>query len=75
MFTTSGVKGNKRLQVLDENEKDNPDLDIEEKAEEIDKIENSNQSPNKQKFHYIITETDDMVPLPKVIEIRDPYPG
>ena len=44
MFTTSGVKGNKRLLVLDEIEKDNPELDIEEKADEIDKIANSNQS-------------------------------
>ena len=30
--------------VLDEIEKDNPELDIEEKADEIDKIGNSNQS-------------------------------
>ena len=75
MFTTSGVKGNKRLQILDENEKDNPELDIEGKAEEIDEIENSNQSPNKKKFHFIMTELDDTVPIPKMIEIRDPYPG
>ena len=30
---------------------------------------------NKKKFHFIITETDEMIPLPKLIEISDPYPG
>ena len=29
----------------------------------------------KAKFHFIITENDDTVPLPKLIEINDPYPG
>jgi hypothetical protein len=30
---------------------------------------------DKKKFHFIMTETEEMVPLPKLIEISDPYPG
>ena len=75
MFTTSGLKVNKKLHDRDENEQNDHDLDNDEKAEELEDIENSNQSWNKKKFHYIITETDDTAPLPKLIEISDPYPG
>ena len=66
---------NKKLHDRDENEQNDHDLDNNDKVEELEDIENSNQSWNKKKFHYIITETDDTAPLPKLIEISDPYPG
>ena len=58
-------------------EKDNvEDNESEDKADDSDAdIDNSNHDLNKNKFHYIITETDESVPLPKIIEILEPYPG
>ena len=71
MFTTSGIKANKNAKdKLDGNESE--EVQTEDKTKEID---NSDYDMNKKKFHFIITETDEMVPLPKLIEISDPYPG
>ena len=74
MFTTSGVKLNKTDTKNDteENESKEADSGIGESPDDID---NSKYDINKQKFHYIITETDKMVTLPKLIEISEPYPG
>jgi hypothetical protein len=74
MFTTAGVKLSKTdKKNLEENDSQETNSDIDENP--INDIDNSKHDLNKQKFHYIITETDDMVPLPKLIEIGDPYPG
>ena len=41
----------------------------------MDDITDEITDEKKKKFHYIFTETDDSVEIPKIIEIRDPYPG
>ena len=70
MFTTAGITLNKKEEDnLEENEP-------EEKANDEDAdIDNSDYDSNKNKFHYLITETDERVALPKIIEILEPYPG
>jgi hypothetical protein len=76
MYTTSGVKVNKKEKNnLEENESNDPDAAKDNIPDEMEEIENSKYDMNKKKFHFIITETDEMVPLPKLIEISDPYPG
>ena len=68
MFTTAGVKSNEK------EEKNVEDNEL-EAIDEDSNIENSDYDSNKNKFHYIITETDESVPLPNIIEILQPYPG
>ena len=76
MFTTSGVKQNKNdKKTLQENESENPDAVSHESPEMPEEIGHSNYDTNKKKFHFIITEADEMVPLPKLIKISDLYPG
>ena len=66
MFTTSGLRKNKKEGILEE--EDDPE---EEKVHSKDDIDES----DKQRFHYIMTESDEKVPLPDLIEISDLYPG
>jgi hypothetical protein len=72
MFTTSGVKLNKKDK---NNESEDPDAANDESPDITEEIGNSDYDKNRKKFHFIITETDEMVLLPKLIEISDPYPG
>ena len=68
MFTTSGVKINKKEMKQAE------EMDIEEMEVEPNLDEDIDLS-DKKKVHSIITETNEWVPLPNFIEISDPYPG
>ena len=68
MFTTSGVKINKKEMKQAE------EIDIEEMELEPNLGEDIDLS-DKKKFHSIITETNEWVPLPDLIEISEPYPG
>ena len=43
------------------------------KISETDNDENDDNV--EQKFHFIIIDSEDKVPLPRIIEIHDPYPG
>ena len=68
MFTTSGLKLNQKNENnLDINETEEDYLDTNEKDDIIDE--------NKKIVNFILTETDDTVEHPKMIEISDPYPG
>ena len=70
MFTTSGLKlSKKKTEIEDEDSELDDDL-----ACNLD-IHNPEYDTNKQKFHFIMTETDEMIPLPQMIEISNPYPG
>ena len=72
MFTTSGLKQNMKNKIQDlENDEDRP-MD-EKHLITLDK--DTNYDTNKEKFHFLMTDSDMQVPLPKIIEIRDPYPG
>ena len=81
MFTTSGVKLSKKDKI--DTEENNPDEDKLEEADQStnenanipDEVQINNYTMDKKKFHFIMTETEEMVPLPKLIEISDPYPG
>jgi hypothetical protein len=76
MFTTSGLKLSERdKNDLEEKELKENDATNDESPDKTDDLDNSKYDINKQKFHFIITETDERVPLPKLIEISDPYPG
>ena len=70
MFTTFGLKMKKRGF-----EAEDKDQDESNQEESMDDVNNSDYDLNKRKFHFIMTDNDDMIPLPKVIEINDPYPG
>ena len=68
MLTTSGL----RLGKKDRNNEEDEDSEVD--ADDIDEFEHCIHD-NRQKWDFIMTETDDTVPLPKLIEIKDPYPG
>ena len=68
MFTTAGVNENKKSNIQDEE-------DVEDHQVITDVIQEEMGPSNKQKFHYIITESEEKVPLPDIIEISDLYPG
>ena len=72
MFTTAGLKVNKKNNI-EENDPEN--LDPAEKDEIGDELNNADYDANKRKFHFIISEGDEIVELPKLIEINDPFPG
>ena len=69
MFTTSGVNNQRKSKFQDE--EDEQDEQDEQNTDDIQKIDYS----DKQKFHYIMTESNEKVPLPDNIEISDLYPG
>ena len=75
ILTTSGLKTNKKVKSSLHDEEDTENYsDIDE--QDIDEsTEQYSKHGSKNTFHYIITETDDMVEIPKLIEISDPYPG
>ena len=74
MFTTAGLKVNKKNN-LEETESTGNDQETAEK-DNIDDIRiNSGYDESKRKFHFIITETDEMVELPKLIEIQETQNG
>jgi hypothetical protein len=75
MFTTSGVRLNKKDKTNTE-ENDQEQANPEEADVDPNEIANiASETRNEQKFNFIITESEEMVPLPKLIEISDPYPG
>ena len=59
------------------NDKENEQDENEETANNqiSDKVNDENDDDYEQKFHFIITNSEYKVPLPKIIEIHDPYPG
>ena len=76
MYTTFGMKiiKNEKENEQDENEPNDKDKEEEmanTKISENDKDKNDDE----HKFHFIITNSEDNVPLPKIIEIHDPYLG
>ena len=70
------TKDKTNLDESEQGEEDPEEVGLEETNPEItDNFNNAKYDINKQKFHFIMTETDEMVPLPNLIEISDPYPG
>ena len=74
MFTTAGLKVNKKNELAEKEPNEN-DPESAEKDNIDDIGSNSSNDDSKKKFHFIITETDEMIELPKLIEIKDPFPG
>ena len=67
MLTTSGLK----LSRNDRNNEEDEDSEVD--ADDIDEVEHCTHD-SRQKWHFIMTETDDTIPLPKLIEIKKPIP-
>ena len=56
------------LEDVEDNEEDDSD-------KEDTGYGHSENDNGKQKFHYIMMESDEMIELPEIIEIKNPYPG